>query len=270
MIRRCQGLGVPEVRLFAGELCPLQCRIRSPEPGCGGQVLAVFVELHQGGGVFGGPFLLGAIELATFELLSVPVAIAILRRFALQKQGQGVMRFGMFLGCQLLQRVDQEGRVEIEVQSVLPRGGVVDASVVWHLFVVDIPPVCIACDQLHQVFDIDGDQPVSLSQRGDGLDDALALRGGIAQGQAALGKPGHVIFGELPRLSYLTDDGVSCERRMGVEAQQRGEQFVEVGATDGDPVLVVKLGLCVEAQLFDAHGSNSSSEPRRVGLCAHV
>ena len=48
------------------------------------------------------------------------------------------------------------------------------------------------------------------------------------------------------------DDGVSCERRMGVEAQQRGEQFVEVGATDGDPVLVVKLGLCVEAQLFDA------------------
>jgi hypothetical protein len=45
---------------------------------------------------------------------------------------------------------------------------------------------------------------------------------------------------------------------MGVEAQQRGEQFVEVGATDGDPVLVAKLGLCVEAQLFDAHGSNSS------------
>jgi hypothetical protein len=45
---------------------------------------------------------------------------------------------------------------------------------------------------------------------------------------------------------------------MGVEAQQRGEQFVEVGATDGDPVLVAKLGVCVEAQLLDAHGSNSS------------
>jgi hypothetical protein len=93
----------------------------------------------------------------------------------------------MVLGRQLLQRVNQEGRVEIEVRTVLPRRGLVDASVVWHLFVVDIPPGCIACDQRHQVFDIDGDQPVVLGQRGDGLDDALALRGGIAQGQAALG-----------------------------------------------------------------------------------
>ncbi len=146
----------------------------------------------------------------------------------------------------------------------------VDASVVGHLFVVDIPPVCIACDPLHQIFDVDSDQPVGLGQRGDGLDDALALRGGIAQGQAALGQPGQAIAGELLRLSCLSDDRVSRERRVGVEAQQRGEQFVEVGATDDDSVLVAKLAICVEAQLFDAHDSCSSSEPRRVGLCAHV
>ena len=91
-----------EVRFVAGKFCPLQRRIRSPEPGCGGQVPAVLIDLREGGGVVVGPFLLGAIESATSELLPVPVAVAIFRRFALQQQGQGIVRIGMVLGRQLL------------------------------------------------------------------------------------------------------------------------------------------------------------------------